>query len=75
MLAGEFPFVRVERVMALTEGKHPPVKWPEDLNVSDEAKHLVERILEFDASKALTLEQVQSHPWFTLKMHTENKES
>lgn len=41
MLAGEFPFVRVERVMALTEGKHPPVKWPEDLNVSDEAKHLV----------------------------------
>ncbi|CAB1120031.1 unnamed protein product [Ectocarpus sp. CCAP 1310/34] len=39
------------------------IRWPSALNVSDEAKDLVTKLLRKEPQKRLPLEEVASHPW------------
>lgn len=42
-----------------------PVTFPEDIEVSDEVKHVITLMLEKDPHKRITLPDLKQHPWIT----------
>ena len=36
-------------------------------NLSDELKDMIQRLLEVDSQKRITIEEALNHPWFTTK--------
>jgi len=72
LLVAEFPFTTKERWDKVAIGGHPAIRWGDkgDLkeSLSKEAIDLIEKLLEVDPEKRITLEDVLNHKWF----HTTN---
>jgi len=66
MLFARFPFDAAVRQAAIqAKTAHPPLRFPGDevTKVSAECKGLITAMLEVDASKRISLEQIAHHPW------------
>jgi len=67
LLFGCFPFgfdAKAVDAMIASE-KHPSVTFPRDSQVSDDAKSLLLRMMDVDASKRISMCDISSHPWLT----------
>lgn len=64
MLFAEFPFNnKLRRETLQKTGKHPEIRLPEWVLVSDHAKDLVLRMLEVNPDKRISLQEIKQHPW------------
>ncbi|CAO3610669.1 unnamed protein product [Cunninghamella echinulata] len=63
LLNGHLPFDDDNMHILLNKVKEGKYDMPK--NLPSDAKDLIEKILVIDPRKRLTMEQVQSHPWFT----------
>lgn len=64
LLYAEVPFLWSERVESFQAGEpHPVPDYPDTVKVSAEARDLVEKMLEVDPAKRISLDDVWSHPW------------
>lgn len=64
MLSSTFPFEVEARKVAVREDKpHPELSI--DFPISKEARDLITKMLEFDPTKRITIEEIYEHPWFT----------
>lgn len=68
LLTGLFPFELKKRCKMLQRGGKPKVDWTKDYYpyLSATVKHLLDKMLEADPDKRITLQGVLNHPW----MHT-----
>lgn len=66
LLCGEFPWTRMERIMAIVEGSHPPLSFPNGIDIPEPAKDLLNGMLEKDTTKSLSLDAVRDHPWLAV---------
>eukprot|EP01117_Protostelium_nocturnum_P020160 TRINITY_DN894_c0_g1_i1.p1 TRINITY_DN894_c0_g1~~TRINITY_DN894_c0_g1_i1.p1 ORF type:complete len:313 (-),score=52.65 TRINITY_DN894_c0_g1_i1:213-1151(-) len=69
ILFGRLPFdVKKDHAILTTTGVHPRVQFPTQSmfgdSVSDNAKNLIEKMLESDPSKRLSMQEVEKHAWF-----------
>jgi len=66
LLFGESPFNRGRRLLAITKGQpHPPLIWGWDIDVSDDAKELMEKMICVNPSDRIMLAEIAAHPWFS----------
>jgi len=68
LLFGEFPFSTADRWDKVALGEHPAIRWADKVPsfpyvISSEAKELIERMLEVDPQKRITLLQILNHKW------------
>eukprot|EP01119_Soliformovum_irregulare_P019043 TRINITY_DN595_c0_g1_i1.p2 TRINITY_DN595_c0_g1~~TRINITY_DN595_c0_g1_i1.p2 ORF type:complete len:113 (+),score=24.43 TRINITY_DN595_c0_g1_i1:624-962(+) len=69
LLFGECPFNRGRRLFAMTRNQaHPPLIWGYDVEVSEEAKDLMEKMLSVLPSDRITLDKIVTHPWLTTNL-------
>ena len=65
LLTGKLPFHKKKRYSMLRIRQHPPVSFPLDAidKLSDDAKNLIERLLEFKTDARIDLAGILKHPW------------
>jgi len=65
-LTGKLPFHKKKRYSMLRMKQHPTLQFPSDVSISEEAKHLVNQMLQFQPQQRYTLTDVVNHPWLKL---------
>jgi serine/threonine protein kinase len=64
LLYSEFPFLFSERVEALQNDQpHPIPDYPSHVPISAAARDLIQKMLEVDADKRISLQEVWNHKW------------
>ena len=64
---------RKEVFELFTKILNAPVVFPNHLNISENLKDLILRMLEKDPEQRITLDEIISHPWITNSMHIAKK--
>jgi len=69
LLTGLFPFELKKRCKILQRGGKPKVDWRKDYypSLSATVKHLLDKMLEADPDKRISLQVVLNHPWLHTK--------
>jgi len=69
LLTGLFPFELKKRCKILQKGGKPKVDWKKDYYppLSASVKHLLDKMLEADPDKRISLHRVLNHPWIHKK--------
>jgi len=67
LLTGCFPFWDKNNAVLYEKIRKVEYGWPENAEISPEAKHLIQHLIEKDPSKRYTAEQALLHPWVTGK--------
>jgi serine/threonine protein kinase len=63
LLTGCFPFWDKNNAVLYEKIRNVDYGWPDGLEISPEAKHLIQHLLEKDPQKRYTAEQALAHPW------------
>jgi len=66
LLCGELPFSREERAKYLRlYARHPSIVWPPQTRISETSKDLLLKMLEFQSSQRLSINDVWAHKWLS----------
>jgi serine/threonine-protein kinase SRK2 len=75
MLVGWYPFTDPrdpknfgKTAYNITNGRYT---YPRDLQISDECKNLIKRMLQKDPRKRITIPEIQQDPWFQINLSRE----
>jgi serine/threonine protein kinase len=64
ILYGQFPWNKEQRQEYIRDFEtHPEIFFPTSYKVTDQANDLIQKILEVDPEKRLSIEQILAHPW------------
>lgn len=65
MIVGRPPFETKDVKTTYWKIQNTSYEYPDDIDLSVEAKHLIDSILTFNPSDRLTLEDIRNHPWIS----------